>query len=139
MTAKDASWSVGVIGLALAAVALLTSAGSAANGNPGREAFFRYCSSCHGDDGRGNGPAASAMQPRPADLTQIAKRNGGIFPYDKVKEIIDGRTRVVAHGSSQMPVWGKIFAGEETLVPPATHAVSQINLIATYLSSIQTN
>jgi hypothetical protein len=79
------------------------------------------------------------MRPRPADLTQLAKRHGGTFPYDEVKEIIDGRKRVDAHGSAKMPVWGKVFAEAQTSMPPEAHAQSQIDLITTYLGSIQTN
>jgi mono/diheme cytochrome c family protein len=140
MTAKGALAGVGAFGLALlVGAALIPGPSAAANPNPGRAAYFKYCSSCHGDDGRGNGPAARGLRPRPADLTQLAKRHGGTFPYDEVREIIDGRNRVDAHGSSKMPVWGQVFAQEETYMPPEAHAQSQIDLITTYLASIQTN
>jgi mono/diheme cytochrome c family protein len=140
MTVKEACAGAGAFGLALlAGAALIPGPSAAANGNPGRAAYFKYCSSCHGDDGRGNGPAGGGMRPRPADLTHLAKRHGGTFPYAEVKEIIDGRKRLDAHGSSKMPVWGKVFAQEQTYMPPEAHAQSQIELITNYLASIQTN
>lgn len=111
---------------------------SAADGNPGRAAYFKYCSSCHGDDGRGGGVVARALQPKPPDLTQLAAQHGGTFPYDAVKTAIDGRQRVAAHGSSKMPVWGKVFAAEQTPMQPEAHARSQVQLIVNYLASIQT-
>jgi mono/diheme cytochrome c family protein len=123
----------------LAGGVLLARLAPAANGNPGRDAFFRYCSACHGANGRGNGEVAASLWPRPADLTQLAKKNGGSFPSAKVKEIIDGRKRIAAHGSSQMPVWGKVFSEEKSYEQPAAHAESQIELITNYLASIQTN
>src|SRR5262245_39590495 len=119
----------------LVAGVLFTRGAPAANGNPGREAFFRYCSACHGADGRGNGEVAPSMRPRPADLTQLAKRNGGRFPYDEVKEIIDGRKRIAAHGTSKMPVWGKVFGEATSYEQPEAQAQSQIDLIAGYLAS----
>lgn len=123
----------------LAGGVLLAGLAPAANGNPGRDAFFRYCSACHGANGRGNGEVAASLWPRPTDLTQLAKKNGGSFPSAKVKEIIDGRKRIAAHGSSQMPVWGKVFSEEKSYEQPAAHAESQIELITGYLASIQTN
>ena len=63
-----------------------------------------YCASCHGESGRGNGAVAIFLRRRPADLTQIAMRNKGTFPADRVYQMIDGRQAVKAHGESQMPV-----------------------------------
>jgi mono/diheme cytochrome c family protein len=120
------------------AVLAAASATRASDGNPGRQAFFRYCSSCHGYDGRGDGEVASSLDPRPADLTQLAKKNGGTFPAAAVASFIDGSTRVAAHGTSAMPVWGTVFAKEASYEQPHAHAESQIRLITNYLSSIQT-
>ncbi len=64
------------------------------------------CASCHGIDARGGGPAASLLTTAPPDLTQLSKRNGGVFPETAIIETIDGRKRVEAHGSRDMPVWG---------------------------------
>ena len=73
-----------------------------------RELFQTYCSSCHGASGAGNGPVAAFMRQRPADLTGIAIANGGVFPTERIRRIIDGRD-VEAHGDRDMPVWGDAF------------------------------
>jgi mono/diheme cytochrome c family protein len=75
----------------------------------GPDLFRAYCAPCHGDDGKGNGPVAPALNAKPADLTTIAQRNGGVFPSKRVRDIISGDDVIVAHGSREMPVWGPIF------------------------------
>ena len=75
----------------------------------GKDMYTAYCASCHGADGKGNGPAASALKAAPSDLTAIQKANGGKFPADHVFEVINGRASTPAHGSADMPVWGPIF------------------------------
>ena len=74
----------------------------------GPELYRAYCASCHGPEGRGDGPAASSLKNVP-DLTRIAARNGGVFPSALVQHIIAGDNQIAAHGSRQMPVWGPIF------------------------------
>ena len=44
-----------------------------------------------------------------ADLTTLAKRNGGKYPADKVTSILRGQTSLMGHGDQQMPVWGLVF------------------------------
>ena len=46
---------------------------------------------------------------RPADLTRLAEKNDGRFPYSRVFAVIDGRYLVPAHGEREMPVWGRQF------------------------------
>ena len=87
------------------------------NRNPieGAEIFRHYCASCHGVDGRGHGPASVALKHGAPDLTRIAQRNGGTFPFQRVKEIIEGKqSGPQAHGSREMPVWGPIFHDVES-------------------------
>lgn len=67
------------------------------------------CMSCHGVDGRGDGPDAQYLETKPSDLTQIKKANAGFFPADRVARIIDGRTIVATHGLRDMPVWGERY------------------------------
>ena len=76
----------------------------------GRADFVEHCASCHGMQGRGNGPAASSLKKTPADLTRIAERNGGEFPAGEISKFIDGRTQLPAHGSREMPIWGREFS-----------------------------
>ena len=72
--------------------------------------FRTYCAACHGTSAKGDGPLADSMRKRPADLTEIAKRNKGVFPNDEVFRMIDGRQPVKGHGGPDMPVWGDVFA-----------------------------
>jgi mono/diheme cytochrome c family protein len=75
----------------------------------GEQMFTNYCASCHGKDAKGNGPAASALNKAPADLTTLAKRNGGKYPDMKVTSVLRGEASVAAHGTQEMPVWGPVF------------------------------
>src|SRR6266536_3907440 len=63
----------------------------------GKEMFTSYCASCHGKDAKGDGPAAAALKQKPANLTQLAKNNGGKFPTDKVTSVLRGQAKLVAH------------------------------------------
>jgi mono/diheme cytochrome c family protein len=75
----------------------------------GKEMFQAYCASCHGPNGKGDGPAAAALKSSPADLTALRKHNGGKFPADRVLSILRGQATVTAHGNRDMPVWGPVF------------------------------
>ncbi len=76
----------------------------------GVDLFKEYCAVCHGNDAKGDGPAADALKKRPADLTQLARKNGGTFPELHVMNFIKGQDVVAAHGSRDMPIWGSIFS-----------------------------
>lgn len=75
----------------------------------GKEMYISYCAVCHGTDGKGGGPAASALKTPPADLTVLSKNNGGKYPAMKVTSAIRGTNDLPAHGSKEMPVWGPLF------------------------------
>ena len=101
----------------------------------GRDTFNYYCASCHGRDARGNGPVASTLKTRPANLTKLAANNHGQFPIERVKAIVtQGRPDTPAHGSSDMPVWGPIF---QSLDPSDPIARARIDNVVAYLESIQ--
>ncbi len=75
----------------------------------GAEMYRSYCASCHGLDMRGDGPAARSLKNGVPDLTQMAKKNRGKFPSERVAQMIVGESLVAAHGSKGMPVWGPAF------------------------------
>ena len=77
----------------------------------GKEMYTAYCAVCHGTDGKGGGPAASALKTPPADLTTLSKNNGGKYPALKVTSAIRGEANLPAHGTKDMPVWGSLFWG----------------------------
>ena len=72
----------------------------------GHHAYLNLCASCHGKSGKGDGPMAPELVNKPIDLTQIAKKNNGKFPFWHVYQTIDGRRIPRAHGGPEMPVWG---------------------------------
>jgi len=78
--------------------------------NSGKEMFNSYCAVCHGTDGKGNGPAASAMKAAPTDLTLLAQKAGGKYPSAHVSSVIRGQAALPSHGSADMPVWGPLFS-----------------------------
>jgi hypothetical protein len=105
-------------GLALASALAMCVGASAASAQapqpPARGAeFYRTtCSQCHGDDGKGGGVVGGLLTVRPSDLTTLARRNNGVFPFVRVGQIIDGREDIRAHGGRDMPLWGRDFSVE---------------------------
>jgi mono/diheme cytochrome c family protein len=77
--------------------------------NSGKEMFNSYCAVCHGKNGKGDGPAASAMKTPPIDLTMLAQKNGGKYPASHVAAVLKGQAVTASHGNQDMPVWGPLF------------------------------
>ncbi|HTW58365.1 MAG TPA: cytochrome c [Terriglobales bacterium] len=92
--------------------------------NSGVEMFKSYCAVCHGTDGKGDGPAASALKTAPPDLTVLAQKNGGKYPAAHVASVIRGQAILPSHGTEDMPVWGPLFSsisqGNESQVQQRT-------------------
>jgi mono/diheme cytochrome c family protein len=82
----------------------------AENNQIGEREFKYHCAGCHGLDGRGNGPFVEFLKTKPKDLTTLSLANKGVFPFDRIYEIIDGRYQIGAHGTTDMPVWGDRFS-----------------------------
>lgn len=104
----------------------------------GRLIYMELCASCHGMQGKGKGPVASALRKPPADLTRIAARSGGIFPSEEVSAYIDGREYTMAHGPREMPVWGRSLAPH--LSSEAVHEQRlerALDMLVAYLKTIQ--
>ena len=104
----------------------------------GQENYERLCAACHGVSGRGDGPVASEIVKGVPDLTRIAERNDGHFPRQIIKNVVDGRWRIDAHGTQQMPVWGYEFYIAEGADAFSEVRVSKIldDLVA-YIESIK--
>jgi nucleotide-binding universal stress UspA family protein/mono/diheme cytochrome c family protein len=103
---------------------------------PGAEVFRTYCAACHGDSARGDGPLAASMKRKPANLTEIAKRNGGQFPSDLVFRTIDGSQPVRGHGGPDMPEWGEAFKKSSEAGDPE-RVKKVIQSLVDYLESLQ--
>jgi mono/diheme cytochrome c family protein len=128
----------------LGAVLMVGSLAAACRSEPrepaagGRGLYLRYCTSCHGADGKGQGPVAVSLKVPPPDLTQIAKRAGGKFDEKAVLAYIDGRRAVAAHGSREMPVWGAVFAEELRGAPYAEYVtLLESRALMDHLRSLQ--
>lgn len=138
--AKGIAKKLAVAGAAVIAAMLLLPAAASAQemtqSTPGGETFRTYCATCHGTSARGDGPLASSMRRKPANLTEIAKRNGDVFPSELVFKIIDGRQPVRGHGGPDMPAWGDAFTrSREAGAEERVKAV--IQSLVDYLESIQ--
>jgi mono/diheme cytochrome c family protein len=101
----------------------------------GADMFKSYCASCHGLQGKGDGPAAAAMKHAPADLTMLAKKNQGKFPEMHVTYVLGMKDEVAAHGSQDMPVWGTLFARMEN--SDDTFTKLRIRNLVAYVGSLQ--
>lgn len=104
----------------------------------GAELYLRYCASCHGPEGRGDGPLAASLVTPPRDLTRLARDAGGHFDEAAVMAAVDGRRNVALHGPREMPVWGVVFAGEHVGEPFAIQAPTRdVRALADHLREIQ--
>ena len=95
---RQERWSVLVLHLLFLPAILLSAAwtqdrttSSAYNTIEGTKIFQYRCAMCHGFDGRGHGPDSVVLKHPTPDLTLISQRGGGKFPYQRVRDIIDGR------------------------------------------------
>ena len=102
----------------------------------GRDLFDFYCATCHGRDGKGNGPVVAALKVPPPDLTRLARGNGGAFPRRQVEMFVTHGVPMLvpAHGTSDMPVWGPVFRG---LDPSDTSVKVRIANVVDYIASMQ--
>lgn len=104
----------------------------------GAALFSRYCASCHGALGEGDGPVAAAMTITVPNLRTLKARANGTFPRESVMRYIDGRNLPAAHGDRLMPVWGATFA-ESADTSEAGNAIAKetIAAIASYIEQLQ--
>jgi len=99
---------------------------SAEDSDSGKSAYLSTFAPCHGVDAREHGYLNSVLKVPGPDLTTLAKRNHGAFPFAAVTEMIEGRAPSAAHGTREVPVWGF-----------APWVRSQMPIIADYLSRLQ--
>ncbi len=102
----------------------------------GVQMFKEYCAVCHGLDGKGTGPAATALKKTPANLTELTARNNGKFPELRVFSVIQGDADMPsAHGSRDMPVWGTVFS--EMSRGSGSEVQMRISNLIAYVKTIQ--
>lgn len=134
-------WKAVAILVAPAALAGIAACTRPAEPVTGRAIYQDYCVACHGDGGKGDGPAAAGLAKKPADLTRISARNGGTFPLVKVMSTIDGYTRRNDRGS-KMPEMGPFFQEGPVVMVDTGQGVStptpeRLVALAEYLRSLQ--
>jgi hypothetical protein len=100
----------------------------------GPDLYRAHCAPCHGNDAKGDGPVAPALRDSVPDLTMIARRNGGVFPADRVRKVISGDEVLAVHGSHEMPIWGPIFHQVEN---DRDYGNVRLQNLTEYLRSIQ--
>lgn len=104
----------------------------------GKMEYESSCASCHGTTAKGDGSLQRYLVKAPSDLTTLAKRNGGIFPSQRVWATIDGRadSDIGPHGAREMPVWGRLYRADNN--PPYEQTTSnRIGVLVDYLSRLQ--
>jgi mono/diheme cytochrome c family protein len=101
----------------------------------GKQMFASYCAPCHGVDGRGHGPTASALRAQPTDLTVLSKNNHGKFPDSHVVTVLQFGSEIPSHGSQEMPVWGPILTNMNRYNPQDKQL--RISNLSRYLETIQ--
>ncbi len=110
----------------------------------GKREYDASCANCHGRDGKGGGSFAQMLQVSMPDLTTLSKRNGGVFPVVRVYNVIDGREELKAHGTREMPIWGRHLtfraAPEYDDYPYDAEAFARARILAVidYLYRLQT-
>ena len=75
------------------AVSLLAAAAQSADyvAMSGQELYSRFCASCHGATGHGDGAVSKSIRVEVPDLTLVTRRAGGKYPRQRIVQIIDGR------------------------------------------------
>lgn len=128
-----------LIAALLVSFALVASAWAAGKDDvrDGEKYFRRYCASCHGMTGTGDGPVAASLAKPPANLRMLSDKYGSPLPVAKLADLIDGRDAVRAHGNADMPVWGERFYGVGQGERGELGISEIIGKIVAYLETIQ--
>jgi Ca2+-transporting ATPase len=131
---KGVPWGRHAVAPLLLGAATVVFAGTSARAEPGTGELLyrRYCASCHGESGRGDGPAGAALCPKPSDLTRLESDVSDLMRQ------IDGRRTIRAHGTAAMPVWGTVF--EQSLIAEPRRrrtALQQVEMLADYVRRLR--
>ncbi|MEC9343282.1 MAG: cytochrome c [Pseudomonadota bacterium] len=109
----------------------------------GQRIFEQNCASCHGPAGDGDGEISVLFKEKPRALSQLAKENGGEYPFELVYQTLKATRPVQGHGVSAMPVWGNYFEVEKALGDrsmddeAALIAVGKLLSVVYYIETLQ--
>ena len=138
MIAKQTSWASFIAVVALAGVCTAaTAADNIKDVTEGHRYFLRYCASCHGVDGTGDGPVAKTLSIPPANLRLLGDTYGIPLPAERLARVIDGREAIRAHGTHDMPVWGEQLYATDAGNNGEKGIGAVISKIVAYLNTIQ--
>ncbi|MCB0641992.1 MAG: cytochrome c [Phaeodactylibacter sp.] len=100
----------------------------------GKAHYDKYCSSCHGPDGKGL--QIDSLERQPANLTYLTRNyESNEFPVLAVARMIDGRKLSKSHQDRDMPLWGDVFAQEELM--DESQIKGRLAELIAYLMTIQ--
>ena len=105
--------------------------------------YETHCAVCHGLGGKGDGPYLQLLRAGTVvpDLTELSRKNNGVFPFNRVVETIDGRLSARAHGPTNMPIWGERYKIQSRNVNPDYNAEAfaraRIFMLAEYIYRLQ--
>jgi mono/diheme cytochrome c family protein len=116
-----------------------------ANVTAGKELFHQNCSVCHGVDAKGyrSTGSGSVYDPNsgdawrrvpPGDLTVLSEHNLGHFPAERVRDSVDSKGSIIAHGTSEMPAWGHVF---DNMKSDQKRHEQSVRELTAYIESIQ--
>lgn len=106
-------------------------------GYSGKEMYREYCAVCHGKEGKGDGPAASEFKVPPPDLTILSKQNNGKFPADHLAAVLRFGVTAPAHGTSDMPAWGRLLGSLQSTGTQSTQVQLRIHNLMEYIETLQ--
>jgi len=110
---------------------------SKTSADSGKQMYISYCAPCHGVDGKGHGPVAAALKQQPADLTLLAKNNGGKFPSTHVASVLQLGASNPSHGTAEMPVWGPVFGKMDRDSIDTNSRALRISNLSRFLETLQ--
>lgn len=96
----------------------------------GAKVFKNFCESCHGPEGKGDGPAAAALNPKPANFAV------GAFKYDAngngTRGDVDDIRAIVRDGAAK-------HGGSPLMAPWPMLSPSDLDAVAAYVKSLHTS
>ena len=124
MTQKLATICFFVVG-----IALLTAGTAHADAAAGKALFVKTnCNSCHGSEGRGDGPVAAALDPKPRDYVV------GDFKFDADKDGSPGSDAdlalVIKNGAA-------MYGGSAMMMGNPTLTDADVDLLVAYIRSLK--
>ena len=127
------------IGFLLVGLSAFSASAAWAADDIGHTLYATHCAACHGDDGKGEPAAAKILEMDAGDLSTLTEANGGEFPWEYVRRIVDGRDGPGPHvvKGKRMPAWGRLLQEGDTAESRDAVAASRIDALVDYVRRMQ--